>query len=127
MVEKNPKAMKYGLSREQLVYSGEGPVHTLMRMMDLGMRELCELADIPPSIYSAWYGHPMHGWPVRFLELLYRVRAMEAYLRDQGVDPEQFKPKLPVDLHKNGRYPRKKGQLDVSSAPLNLDWSPWKK
>lgn len=126
VVEKNSLANRNAANREQLVYSGEGPLHTLMRMMNLTTAEFCEIADIHHAVYYKWYGHPLHGWPVRFLDLLYRVRAMEAYLRDQGVAPERFKPVLPVDLHKNGRYPRKKGQLDVSSAPLNLEWSPWK-
>lgn len=110
----------------RFLFAGEGALHALLRMMNLSTAEFCRVAEISQAVFNKWYGHPMYGWPVRFLEVLYYAREMETYLRAQGVDTEQFKPVLPAEYNRHGRYPKKKGDVDVSSAPLAESYSPWK-
>lgn len=125
MLDKNPKAKKV-MKHKDRVYAGEGAMHTLMRMMDMEPKEFCEIADIAPSHFRSWYGHAMHGLPVRFLEVLYYARGMEEKLKELGYDTEKFKPVLPTALNPNGRYPRKPGDVDLSHIEKKEDWTPFK-
>lgn len=117
-MERNPKARFRSDLAIGKVYAGEGPLHAGLRALNLSLAQFAEIAGISYSVAKDWCGHPLLSWPLRMLDYYGRMRAMEDYLRARGVDLEQFKTKVPTELLKAGRYPRKKGDLDLSKIPL---------
>ena len=107
------------------LYSGEGELHALLRVVGLDQKEFCERIGVRPQQFSNWYGHPMHPWPVEFLREYGWAKNMAQYLTDHDIDPEQFKPKIPERVMPTGRYPRKAGQ--EPKLVNEEDYSPWKK
>lgn len=106
------------------VYAGEGPLHVMMRETGVTPVQFCEIAGISHTVFHKWCSWPLLDWPLRCLRYYLRMRAMEDYLRQRGVNLDQFEPNTSVTRHRQGRYPRKKGQVDVSNIPLG-SYSPY--
>ena len=121
---KNPYARRMKMLEGAAQYAGEGELHALLRVIGLSSREFCELVGIRESTFTRWYGFPLHPWATEFLRYYGWARAMAQYLRDENIDPEQFKPKIPERVMPTGRYPRKAGQ--EPKIANEEDYSPWK-
>jgi hypothetical protein len=78
-----------------MLLAGEGELHGLLKTVGLKPAEFCALVGIERTVFLRWYGHPLHPWPTEFLRYYARAQAMGRYLESQGVDLEQFEPKLP--------------------------------
>lgn len=106
----------------QAGYAGEGALHGLMRVVGLTQAAFLNLSGTSEHAFRKWYGHPMARWPVRLVEYYGWVQNMATYLRDRGVDPEQFRPRAPQAVMPTGRYPRTDGQLDLSKLPVGPEF-----
>jgi hypothetical protein len=98
--------------------SGEGELHALLSVIGLTRREFCALVYIEETTFSRWYGFPLHPWAVEFLRYYGWAKNMAKALEARGVDPEQFKPKLPERKMPTGRYPRTAEQVDELLRPF---------
>jgi hypothetical protein len=78
-----------------MLLAGEGELHGLLKTIGMKPAEFCKLIGIDRTVFLRWYGHPLHPWPIEFLRYYGRAQAMGRYLEAQGVDLEQFEPKLP--------------------------------
>ena len=119
---KNPGAFKRQLNIK-LRYIGEGEFDLLMRAVGLNPIDFVRLTGIRRDLFTSWYGHPMHPWPLEFLRYYGWSMNMAKRLRELGVDPEKLKPLTPSLLSKKGHYPRKAGQEPQIDEG---DYSPWK-
>lgn len=85
--------------------AGEGRFHELLKLGGLDERKFSELVGIHYQSVMAWAGHPLHAWPVQFLEHYVHNLNMAQFLAANGWDPEKFKP-ASLPLAPTGRYPR---------------------
>lgn len=91
--------------------AGEGDLHGYLRQFDMSLRTFSDLTGISYSVCRAWAGHPLHRWPIEFLRMYGWATAMAKKLKDMGIDPAQFEPKLEGRRIRTGQYPRRKGDL----------------
>jgi hypothetical protein len=124
VMAKNPYARRMKMLEGEAQYAGEGELHALLRVIDMKPAEFCAIVGLNISTFNRWYGHPLHPWPVEFLRYYGWARAMAQYLRDENIDPEQFKPKIPERAMPTGRYPRTPEQQPKIAN--QEDYSPWK-
>jgi hypothetical protein len=106
--------------------SGEGELHALLSVIGLSPAEFCRMVSMQPGTFYRWHGHCLFGWPVEFLPMYGWATIMASEFRKRGIDPNQFKPKIPERPMPTGRYPRKKGDLVLERAKQQPgDYSPW--
>lgn len=109
------------------LYAGEGELHPLLRVVGLTQKEFCAMAGMDERRFQRWYGHPLYSWPVELLRYYGWAQNMAKLLKEKGYDPDSLKPKIPERPRKEGRYPRKAGQLTIKSSEPPGDYDPWTK
>ncbi len=108
----NPTAKKVRRVPNKL-YAGEGEFHALLRLSGLNQAYFAKIAGVTPSAVSKWKGFPISNWPCHMLRLIIWTQNVQVWMQKNNIDPNQFNVVMPTKLNKNGRYPRKRGDLEI--------------
>lgn len=113
-------------ARADTLYEGEGELHGYLRQSGLTVAAFMDLIGMARQAFARWYGHPLHPWVNTFLHHWIWAHRMAQALRERGIDPDKFRPTIPTRKMKQGRYPRKAGDVTIDASTLK-DYSPWTK